>query len=378
MTTRGNLKHQAAVAAAGELVDALRLDIHRELEVLRDIAETLEELTSTRQSVGLGFLTEDARTARDKQARADREAARGTVGRIEEPGLVWMNTTTVLGTGQVAAPVTMTAVSALVEIQFALQHQVRRLARPAAIAAAAAVPGGKGRLPLGLPTTDTDIAGLTRELDDLVDVYTSRQGLDGLLRDLDRLEATAREVTDGPARTNHPEVCPWCGRNSLVIHHREKGRDTQLIRCEGKHPCECTYEWCDCHRNPIRNRHEWVNSGRAAHTWHQLHNLQTKRKELAVMETQALDAIERIRALHSPIQADGELYLMVAPQELVPLDHDCAAAGNQDVDGIGCRPTWNEHLIPGCVGCRIDTEDGAFTFPYPCPTIRAIDPPETD
>lgn len=369
MTTRGNVKHQAAVATTAELVDQLRVDIHRELVVLVGLVEQLEDLADTRQSVGLGFLTDDARTARDKQTKADRDAARGLVGRVEAAGLVWMNTTTVLGTGQVPAPVTVTAVSASVEILFALQYQLRRLARPAAIAAAAAVPGGRGRLPIGLPTTDTDVAGLARQLGDMVDVYTNRQGLEHLLRDLDHLEAIARDVIDGPACTNHPDICPWCGRNTLVIHHREKGRDTQLIRCEGRHPCECDWTWCECHRNPVRNRHEWINSGRAAHTWNELHNLQIKRKELTLMETRALDALAKIRTLHQP-----NATTFIASEWLSWLDEthectdNCVSADVLDADGHVVEQ--EVHEVPACGTCR---DDAGYEPAYPCPTVQALD-----
>lgn len=380
----GNVKHQAAVAATADQVDELRGDIHRQLQVLRDLDTTLEHLVSTRQSVGLGFMTEAATAARDKQVHADREAARG--GTLQSLGPVaqrvrWARSTTVLGTGQVAAPVTMTAVSASAEIVFTLQHHVRRLARPAAIAAAATIPGGKGRPPIGL-TTDADIEGLTRQLDDLVDAYTNTQGLQALLRELDHLEELGLEVTEGPARSSHPDVCPWCGRPTLVIHHREKGRDAQFIRCEGRHACECSYEWCDCHRNPIRNRHEWVNSGRAAHTWHQLHNLQTKRKELAMLETKALDAIERIRELHTPTYVvDGVEYthrVMVPGDEIAQLapDHECVTAGFDACEIYPDDPAASVHYVPACSECQVTVDDGPGYRIYPCPTIRAIDPPE--
>lgn len=354
----GNAKHQAAVEATAERVLELRADIATELQVLVDLADQLEDLADTRQSVGLGFMTEDLRRLADQQARADRAAVR-TQPEREIPGTDWMNAAAILGSGQVPAPVTIAAVSASAEISFALQHHIRRLAPAAVRAAAVLVPGGHGRLPAA-PSSEGDVAQLVEHLALLVDVYSSRPGLEEILRDLDQLEATAREVVDGPARTRHPEPCPWCGRPSLVIIHREQGRDTQLIRCAGRHACECDYEFCDCHRNPFRNRHEWVNSGRAAHTWNELSNLQNARKELAQMETKALDALERVLAVHQPTAGAWVDTAQVAEiNALLDDPHVC----NDECEG-------DAHLVFACGTCA--DSDGGWQ-PYPCATVRALD-----
>lgn len=381
MSAAGNAKHQVAVAAAAEHLEVIRVELHMQLEVIRDLHPQIEELFDSRQSVGLGFMTDDARKARDKQTREDRAAARG--GTLASLGDVaknvrWARSTTVLGTGEVAAPVTVTAVSVSAEIVFALKHQVRRLARPAALAAAAAVPGGKGRLPLGLPTTDADVDKLTRELDDLVDVYTSPQGLKALMADLEHLEEQARNVIDGPERTNHPDPCPWCGRKTLAIYGASRkmaGRDAIYVRCEGKHPCVCDDDWCPCHRNPVRHRHEWINSGGSKNpmdgrSQHSLTTLIARSKELAVLEPRALNALERIRELHQPFwtDSDGHRHNYYVTTSEPPVDHICV------IDGFDrCSPEEEEHVVPACVECRQTYEDAPGSPFWPCPTYQATD-----
>lgn len=375
----GNAKHQAAVTTAAEKLELLRADVHAELTALRQVHQLLLELLDTRQSVGLGFQTPEVKASANAQAKADRLAAR-------TPG-------TVPAIGQSPAPVTITAVSASAQILFAVRHHIRRLAPPAVAAAAAAVPAGRGRRPLEVPTTDADIPTMLDHLEVIVDALTSSKLLRELLRDLEHQHRLAADVVDGPARTNHPQPCPWCGRTTLVIHHRAPGRDTAFIRCEGTHPCECDWSFCDCHRNPTRNRHEWTNSGRAAHTWRDLANLQTKRQELIVMETKALDAIERVKALHQPaiwVPDDGtdpfQLYFHATAAELVEfgIDHTCTetAVGpfedddprlNKDICEVVEGQIWHAVAICGTCGDAGSAGDLHYAEPWPCATLRALE-----
>jgi hypothetical protein len=389
-----NARHEAATLNRDQLVVQLRVDICRELGTLATNWVHLERLVGSRQSVGLGFLTAEARELLDRQTREDRAAMRSNPDRAIA-GTDWMNRLANLGTGQVQAAVTVPAVSLAAEVLFALQHHVRRLALPAARAAAAVIPGGRGRLPVGLPVTDAPTPQLIEQLADLVEVWTNRPGLQDLLRELEHLNRKVLDVVDGPARTNHPEPCPWCGRSSLVVHHarREAGRDATFIRCEGTHRCECTYEFFECHRNHVRNRHEWINSGRAAHTLTELNNLQAARRETALMETRALDALTLAIELHQPLwsEPDGtvsDLFVHL-PAAATPASHECPAGSPLDDDAAidaampADRP-WKPfcyvagdqvmHAVPVCASCGdpFSGNDGSAVI-WPCDTHQALD-----
>jgi hypothetical protein len=359
MNAQGNAKHQAATAAAAEQVLTTRGDIHKQLAALVEVAELLERLVSTRQSVGLGFQTPEGKELANKQAAADRAAARGLAYRVDELGQTWMNTSTVLGTGQVAAPVTVPAVSAAAEILFALRHHVDRLGRRAIAAGFCLFP----RLP---ENASTPI--LARRLDALVDVISNRRILEEILRDLDQLAETGRNVVDGPAKTNHPDICPWCGRHSLVIHHREPGRDTPVIRCVGTHPCECTDAWCPCHRPAPahkRPRHEWINAGGATHTWYQLAREQAHRKELMALETKAIAALDRVKQLH--VETPLQPWATACP---TPTEHEHQELSEQNAICLDCPP-----IAQVCAHCADLTQGSDAISDWPCPTIRALDEP---
>ncbi len=394
MTPAGNLKHQAAVAATSEQVLVLRSDIREQLTVLVGLVAKLEYLADTRQSVGLGFLTAEGKELANKQTRTDRAAARGQ-HRARGVGLKFLNSAAVLGTGQVEAPVTMTAVSASAAVLFTMQHQINRLTKTALLVVLEheqTEQEDQGRctwprntLTAVPPTSDGDVDKLAGHLARLVDVYSNRPGLAAMLRDLQRAEADAREVIDGPAKTNHPEPCPWCGRHSLAVHHRDLGRAEMFIRCDGTHRCVCDDETCDCHRNPTRNRHEWVNSGRAKNTVsgrspHALTTLIDRRKETTRMEALALDAITTIRAMHQPfwIDADGDshtFYVLVAGTDLEQLapDHTCIDLGHDACDVVADDPASSLHSVPGCVECqtRTDVDGQPGHRVWPCETYSA-------
>lgn len=381
----GNLKHQAAVAATADKVVGLRIDIHAQLTALVKVADLLEELADTRQSMGAGFISADMLEARAKADAATRQAIRIPTSRVAEqgPGLDWMRAMPGRASGASPAPVTMPAVSVLAEVIFTLRHHIRRLGRTGLLVALEAEqaeqedagvcawpPRRITRIGIDPDATRTaTVRSLAERLDALVDGYTNRVDLAAILTDLDNLRDKASDVIDGPAKTNDPEPCPWCGQNSLVIHHRSPGRDAAFIRCQGRHACECDWDWCNCHRNPVRNRHEWVNSGRATHTWTALKNLQNTRKELTRMETLALDALDRIRTLH-------------AEQQLFPWAGDCTSPDEHrdswEAPTVGdvlicpnCEPVGT--VCAYCLALADDVDEAA----YPCPTIQAIDAPTT-
>jgi hypothetical protein len=413
----GNARHQAAVATTAERVAQLRTDIHAALEQLRELLGNLDDLAGTRQSMGLGFQTPEAKAARAKQDAADRVAARAAIAPTGAAlGHSWMNAPAGAIIGVHEAPVTMPAVSASAEILFTLQHHVRKLGRviqplvqhhdrqqhatwhadverhhwrELQRAAQRRYDDERGRCDwpctyepaLPLPpepadrhpiarhpiTSDDTAVELTHHLDRIVDVYTSRPGLEHLLRELEHLERHSADVVLGPARTSHPHPCPWCGHNSLVIHHREKGRSSAFIRCEGRHPCECRDPWCACHRHPIKTRHEWVNSGRAKDTWNDLDREQRHRKEQEMLETKALDARARALALH----VETPLYPWA--EDCTATDHDDQHIESADGEGIIC--TAGIPMSTVCGHCRGPEGDLA---PYPCPTVQALDLEQTE
>ncbi len=366
----GNARHQAAAERTADAVSQLRTDIREQLAVLLELARHLGDLLDTRQSVGLGFMTPQAKVLAGEQDRQDRAAARGQLHRRDVLGQAWMNPLGSSGPGQKPAPVAVTAVSAAAELTFTLQHHLRRLAPAAVAAAARTVPGHGGRQPTHPPTTDGTFIELVDHLADVVDVYSSRPGLEALLRDLEHLEKVASNVVDGPAKTNHPEPCPWCGHASLVIYHRARGRDAAFVRCEGEHPCVCNDQWCGCQHHPVKHRHEWVNSGRATNTWHQLAREQQHRRDTIVLETRALDALREIAALHQPTYLDSEgnehrLYVLVSNP---PEGHVCVIDGHDR-----CDPELEEHAVLACTECQwTDPETSiAGYLLWPCPTFRA-------
>lgn len=384
----GNTKHQAAAAArAAEVVD-LRLQITETLTVLVGLTGQLETLADARQPLRARVVTEESLQIRAKQTELDRAAARGLVGRNPERSLAWMNAPARIGTGQVVAPVqTMPALSVVADIRYTLRYTIARLGRPAKLVVLEAEQTAEEdhgycpwpRHPILTAAVDIDDQGvghLAARLALLVDNYTNRKELKALARDLEHLEEAALDVTEGmagkSAMQTGSETCPWCGRNTLLLLSRVPGQTQLVIRCEGTHACECTWDFCDCHRNPRKNRHTWINSGAASHTFHELKNLQTKRKELTILETKALDAIERIRAMHVPTYLVDDIehtsYVLCGPDD-VPADHVCVIDGDQ-----ACDPAIDEHLVPACVECRLVSDDMTPAFYiWPCPTARACD-----
>lgn len=395
--TGGNARHQAALAATAEDIATLRHDIRAQLDVLVDLDEKLTDLLDTRQAVAIGFLTDELRAARDEQVRADRAAARGIQERHATPGLEWLNRDHRLGSGQVAAAVTVPAASASAQLHFGILDHGRRLARKARLVAleleqteeedhgVCAWP----RRPIGALEFDTDDTSLRVVADRfavLVDAYTNRPGLKKILEDLEHLEEVALDVVDGRA-TPVPGECPWCGRPSLVLQ-RPQPYKPHVIRCAGAHRCQCADEWCRCQRNPHKHRHEWTNSGRATHSWTQLTREQNRRKELMALETRALDLLAQIAGLHTPHWTDAEgnrrtHYVLVDGEYVrdhLP-EHQCIDIGLDRCEVYDDDPSGSLHSVLGCVECQVTVNDGEHGYRiWPCPTARLTDldnPPTT-
>jgi hypothetical protein len=392
--TTVNAKHQAALAAQDDEAAVLRGDITDTLAILVDLAAHLEALTDSRQRLRARVVTEETRAIFDKQTRLDRAAARGQVGRIEDTGLGWMNNPARIGTGQVQAPVqTMPALSVVAEIRFTIRHHIRRLGRPAKLIALEheqtlaedhnVCPWPRHAvLVTSLDVGDAGIAHLAQRLAVLVAGYTNRRDLRAIKRELDHLEEAALDITEGmPGKSALPigsETCPHCGRNTLVLLSRVPGQHALVVKCEGTHRCECTWEFCDCHRNPRKNRHEWINSGSAAHTFNELHNLQTKRKELTILETKALDAIEQIRTIHQPTVTleDGTTAPARFPLtgDAVPAHHVCNDDCRTDDEFDGPDgPVVHQVDLCGVCGA-VPLTSGYDPDPsevWPCTTYRA-------
>lgn len=394
----GNAKHAAALAARADQLIALRHDITETLAVLADLAGQLEDLASSRQRLRARLVTAETREILDSQTRRDRAAARGLAGRNPDRTLAFMNLPARIGTGQVAAPVqTLPALSVVAEIRYTLRHHIRRLGRPAKLNALEVEQTAQEdhgyspwpRHPILTARVDVDDHGIDHlavRLAQLVAVYTNRKDLDALTRDLSRLEEAAKDITQGmpgkSAMLLGAETCPHCSRNSLVVLSRVPGITALVIRCDGTHRCRCDDPLCACHRDRPR-RHEWINSGHATHTWHDLRRAQNKLKELLMLETKALAAIDEIRHLHRPVvtlaeTADATDYVEIPARfpltgDAVPADHEC---------NDGCRPDDDNpevvvHDVDLCGTCgQLPLQTGQEPHEselWPCPTYRAAD-----
>jgi len=386
-----NTRHAAALEEREITMAELRDDIRDTLRHLVALDQQLAAIAEDRDQPTLGFQTPDSKAAQSRATILDRAAARGLHARRADVGLAFLNGGPNPGSGTVAAPVAIAATSAAAGIRYGLLHHLRRLTRTATALAAEleqtaldddnACPWPRPAVDGQPLPVDATTAQIAQRLWDHVRGYTNRPGLQAIRDDLDTIEDTARDVTDGPSKSNHPDPCPWCGRQTLVVHHREHGQRTQTIRCEGTHRCQCDYTFCGCHRNPRDNRHEWVNSGRAANTWHQLHNLITARKEAAHMETRATQAIEEIRNLHQPTitTAEGEVLPARFPLAggAVPAHHVCNDQCTRVSDDGPDDDPDVVHEVDLCGTCgQVPLHTGEEPDPdelWPCPTYRAAD-----
>lgn len=385
----GNAKRAAALAGRAEQLAILRTEIAESLAVLANLADQLEDLAASRQRVRARLVTAETREILDAQTRRDRAAARGLTGRNPDRSLAWMHAPARIGTGQVPAPVeTLPALSVVAEIRFTLRHHIRRLGRPAKLTALEVEQTAEEdygfcpwpRHPILITRVDVDDHGvdhLAVRLARLVGVYTNRRDLEALKRELDRLEEAAKDITEGmpgkSAMSVGHETCPHCRRDSLALLSRVPGVTALVIRCEGDHTCRCDDDLCACRRRPAK-RHEWINSGHATHTWHDLKRAQTKLKEHLMLDSRALDAIERIRAMHQPSWTDEQgvehTNYVVCHADDLPADHECIQTALDS-----CDPESGDHLVPACIECRWvnpDTLAPAHPF-WPCSTYVATE-----
>jgi hypothetical protein len=394
----GNAKHQAALAAQAEQVIQLRAEIVESLAVLAELAGKLEYLAGARQRVRARLVTAEAREIFEAQARRDRAAARGLVGRSTDPTLAWMNAPARVGTGQVAAPVeTLPALSVVAEIRYTLRHHIRRLGRPAklnALEVEQTLEEDRGYCPwprhriltTRVDVDDQGVDHLAVRLAQLVDVYTNRKDLTALKRELDKLEESAKDITEGmpgkSAMLIGSETCPHCGRDTLSLLSRVPGITALVIRCEGTHQCRCNDDRCACRRPRDPARHEWINSGHATHTWHDLKRAQNKLKELLMLETKALEAIDHIRHIHRPVVMltdDSDIEVPARfpmTGDAVPAHHKCNDDCGPDDDFNG-EPGEMVHAVDICGTCgQLPLQTGQEPHEselWPCPTALACD-----
>lgn len=284
------------VVTASDLLEVARDDVSRHLTELATLLDLVADLVDARQR-NFGFLTPDARLAVDEFLREEKAARNSHAhdGRAGDVGLKWLNrdvpSTSVLG--ESPAPVTIAAASLEAEAWATLWHGVERTTRrlrnrdhdrgwcpyPAVRQLRVA------RDTAGAPTWPS-IDALAAHLRQLVWETTDEQLLVTIERELAHLIGQAETVVDGAGRT-HLGECPHCGRDTLVVHFRDRDQVTgtrlgEFVRC-GKDPktghherCTCADEWCPCKTSPVTFRHTWWRTTRdapdprVAHDWNDL------------------------------------------------------------------------------------------------------------
>lgn len=384
----GNAKHEAAVVATAQDTETLRLEINVLVVELVELAAKLEELASTKASIGFGFLSQRAQETRVKQEKAERLALRMSASDLADSalGLDFMRASAGRPSGPIPAPVTITPASCLAQILFALQQHVRKVQRPALAAARALVPGSTALTAEQIADPKTVILAfdtpghgapdnftipvLAERLDQYIQVYDNRPVIRWIIRDLTHLRDMADEVVN-PSKTNFGAPCPWCERPTLTLFNPATSEQHIRITCEGDHPCFCDDQWCACHRNTTKDghtyRHEWINTGRASNpiggrARNALVQLIAERKETARLETINTDAVARIRELHYR-------------EELAPFIQYCNADGHKHQDGPVCLEGSVAAVICGhCYDLTPDYRAAA----WPCPTIQALEQQATE
>lgn len=416
LTDRRAAKQHVAAAAKSDLIDQLRADIATELTTLVEQATQLRAIAGTRHRVGPRFLSPATRERLDDQVREDRKARRTLPVRVDkktgEPvlGQDWLNRDTALaGVGEAPAPAQPAITSADADILFTLQHWVQRLARILRDQLKAADAGQFCLWPAPPAAVihydlGADVDVLADQLRLLVAGYSDRHRLERILRELTWSSKQAAEVIQGPARTEHSDPCPWCGRRSLVVHHRdENGAELnhQIIRCERldvDHACECDDPVCSCHTanggNPYSHRHEWSGAYNRRHhgSLDYLRILIDEAQEIRAMETRATDRLHAIAALHTPTYGDHQLYGYIPwTDRYLPAGHVCvqrptnlaeksvSQQADADHNGHWCIP-GRRHYVLGCIECNQRTPSDALVIvePWPCPTwqLTQLDLPD--
>lgn len=358
----------ATCPTSADAVDAtavdLQLGIRQHLDQLRDLLPLVHALVEGRQR-GRGFLTHEGRLVLDRQVRAERRDRRRLA---RHPlGLKWLNsTTTIAGTGDTHDVATSRGLALEADIAFTLTDLIRRTA---ARRAATVLPRSNVLAALALPAEPT-VTDLVDHLQRLVDLTPSVRALTTVAREIEPLVEQVRLAVHGRDRALLGEPCPHCGVNSLV-RYLDEGRTVceqdPASASKFPHPCVCPDPMCECKRNPRTFRHAWFDNPKDKTQRHvfDLEGLINHHKELAAMETLALDAVVRIRDLHQPIP------IRRAADEC-PVKDDPDVDHIYDVGDAGEDLCWTcEPIDHACDHCTHDTDDD-YT-PHPCPTIAAID-----
>lgn len=258
------------------IVEDIQADISATITDLVILTDLIGQLVTTRQR-GLGFLTPQGRQILDQLTRLEQTERRAQP--TQPLGLRWLNReSSTAGTGDVPAPVTMSAAAVDAEIYFTVHDLTRRVGKALA-RVEPVVETDRGwcrwpRRPRHAPEPNS--IELMGHLRTLVWDSPSPSLLGDVLHSLQRLVEAADLVVNGNDRTQLGD-CPHCGRPTLTVYFRD-----DVIRCD-KDPvtghfqaCRCSDPYCDCKQKPISFRHSWwrvprnAPDPRLAHDWHDL------------------------------------------------------------------------------------------------------------
>lgn len=246
--------------------ETLRLLIVAALDELDLLVPLVSRLLDTRQ-VGLGFATVEALRMQDEMLRKERAAR--YPGRHKRPvGQTFMRPLSIINaSGDRPAPGNLSAHAVLTDVHFVLGNLGRHIATRLREAGVCLV--------TGLPTEPT-LGEMTEALRRLVAVLANPSALDNVAREVERLVAQAKRVVDGDDKVKHPDACPHCGRQTLVVN-LTRG----VIRCDEDpvtgqlEPCRCKDAYCSCRFG--QDRHEWHRQTtlKTHRSWWQLRDLLT-------------------------------------------------------------------------------------------------------
>lgn len=250
----------ARIAAADQARTETIADIQTTLTKIRDLAGYLEVLIHG-NSRGLGFLTPEHLEDRRRAWEAERAAMAQRLA-LGEP----------IGTGHTSAPGDLAAISASAELWATTRHHLRITIRRVPTTSA----------PQFAHLEPTTVDGTIRALSLALDHATPRQtDLDTMRRDLEHVHRTLDRVVNGHDRSRLNTPCPYCGRHTLVVDHRNG-----TVTCDRDphtghhHPCTCTDQLCPCHTTPITHRHTWHQDRGARHDgWWALSDLLNRNRK---------------------------------------------------------------------------------------------------
>lgn len=221
-------------------VDDLQLEIVARLSKLLELVPLVAALVDSHQP-GVGFMSYDARQVENVMTRKERrlQLEAEILGRPR-------------GHGATAAPGSLSALSAYVELWAAAHHAVDRLVKHLGLIPAS----------LEVPDAGGTVVQLLRMLRPLAWETTDRKVLTRVNDDLEHVETITKRVIDGPAQAYYPDVlCPHCGRPSLLATFAEMVVET--VTCDKdqttgeRHACTCPDPLCECKQRPIAHRHTW-------------------------------------------------------------------------------------------------------------------------